>query len=68
MENGSIAVLDTLTMRLVSRLPGDVGTVSTVLALIRDLPSTATALVSIQSAGHLSVLLNIALRRLPKGA
>jgi hypothetical protein len=54
-------LLDTFTwMGLASRLPGDAGTVSKVLELIRYLPSTAPSLGSIPSADHLSVLLNTA--------
>ena len=47
-------------MGLASRLPGYAGTMSKVLELISCLPSTATSLVSIPSADHLSDLLNAA--------
>jgi hypothetical protein len=54
-------LLDAFTrMGLVSRLPGYAGTVSKVLELLSSLPSTATSSVSIPSADHLGVLLNIA--------
>jgi hypothetical protein len=47
-------------MGLASRLPGDAGTVSKLLRLLRSLPSTPTYSVSIPSADEISALLNTA--------
>jgi hypothetical protein len=51
---------DSTQLGLASRLPGDPGTVSKVLALLNLLPSTATYSMSIPSADLVSVLLNTA--------
>ena len=60
-EKGNGAMPDAFSgMGLASRLPGDAGTVSKLLRLLRSLPSTPTYSVSIPSADEISALLNTA--------